>query len=209
MRRILHIIGSPRTELSASKEVAEAYIATAVERHPDFTVDVLDVWRHDLPEFDADVMNAKYAHLAGAALTARQEHAWAAIAPLAERIRTADIVVVSVPMWNFGIPYRLKLLIDVVSQKDYLFRFDGENFAGMATGRGVVVCARGINYATGSSTPEAEFDYQKSYMTMWLNFIGIDDVEHVVLEQLLFGSDRDAQARAEAKAAAVTLAEKL
>jgi FMN-dependent NADH-azoreductase len=206
MHRILHIVGSPRTNLSASKEVADAFIDEVVRRRPDVTVDVLDVWQHELPEFDEHVMNAKYAHLTGVALTPRQEHAWATLAPLAERIRAADVVVVSVPMWNFGIPYRLKMFIDLVSQRDDLFRFDGVNFSGMASGTALVVSARGINYSTGSSTPEAEFDFQKSYMTMWLNLIGIKEVEHIVLEQLLFGSEKDAQARASAKASATAAA---
>lgn len=206
MHRILHIVGSPRAELSASKEVAETFIAELMRRRSDMTVDVLDVWRHELPEFDEHVMNAKYAHLAGKKLTLRQEQAWAEIAPLAERVRTADVVVVSVPMWNFGIPYRLKMFIDLVSQRDHLFRFDGVNFSGMATGTALVVSARGINYATGSSTPESEFDFQKAYMTMWLNLIGIERVDHIVLEQLLFGSKKDAQARAKARESAVAIA---
>jgi len=207
MQRILHIIGSPRTGQSASTDVAQAYIAAAVQRHPGVTVDVIDVWSDDLPEFDEEIMNAKYAHLSRAALTSRQEQAWAAIAPLAQRIRQADVLVMSVPMWNLGIPYRLKMLIDVVSQRDYLFDFDGSTFTGLATGRAVLVCARGINYATGSATPEPAWDFQKSYLIKWLEMIGIFDVQTVVLEQLLFGSDADATARREAKKLIVQLAE--
>jgi Acyl carrier protein phosphodiesterase len=206
MRKILHIVGSPRTDISASRDVSEAFISAVADRYPEAEIDVLDVWSAAIPEFDEEIMNAKYAHLSGTALKARQESAWAEIAPLAQRFRDADLLVIGVPMWNFGIPYRLKMLIDVVSQKDYLFRFDENGFRGMAGGKALLVCSRGINYATGSDTPEAEFDYQKSYMTMWLKFIGIQDVHTIVLEQLLFGSDIDAAARAEAKRAAAELA---
>jgi FMN-dependent NADH-azoreductase len=206
MRRILHIIGSPRTSISASREVCEAFIADVVVRHPQAQLDVLDVWSDAIPDFDEDIMNAKYAHLSGTALTSRQEAAWEAIAPLAERIRQADLIVIGVPMWNFGIPYRLKMLIDVVSQKDYLFRFDDRGFRGMAGGKALLVCSRGINYATGSNTPEAEFDFQKSYMIMWLKFIGVEDIQTIVIEQLLFGSEADAASRAEAKRAASEIA---
>ncbi len=206
MRHILHIIGSPRTAVSASRDVSEAFISAVVDRHPQAEIDVIDVWSADIPEFDEEVMNAKYAHLSGTPLTSRQESAWGEIAPLAQRFRDADLIVIGVPMWNFGIPYRLKMLIDVVSQKDYLFRFDDTGFRGMARGKALLVCSRGVNYATGSDTPEAEFDYQKSYMTTWLKFIGIQEVHTIVLEQLLFGSEIDAAARAEAKQAAANLA---
>ena len=181
MRRILHIIGSPRTSISASREVCETFLANLAIRYPQAEVDTLDIWSDWIPEFDEEIMNAKYAHLSATPLTPRQESAWATIAPLAERFRQADLIVIGVPMWNFGIPYRLKMLIDVVSQKDYLFRFDEGGFRGMASGRALLVCSRGINYATGSDTPEAEFDYQKSYMTLWLKFIGVHDVRTIVL----------------------------
>lgn len=206
MRRVLHIIGSPRASLSASRAVCETFISSLAARYPQAEIDVLDIWSDPIPEFDAEVMNAKYAHLSGTALTARQAAAWAAIAPLADRIRRADVIVIGVPMWNFGIPYRLKMLIDVVSQKDHLFRFDADGFSGMAGGKALLVCSRGVNYATGSDTPEAEFDFQKSYMLMWLKFIGIADVRTIVLEQLLFGSEADASARSQARLAAVEIA---
>ena len=206
MHRILHIVGSPRTSISASRDISESFISDVLRRYPQARVDVLDAWSDELPEFDEEIMNAKYAHLSGTALTARQQAGWEAIAPLAERIRTADLIVIGVPMWNFGIPYRLKMLIDVVSQKDYLFRFDDHGFRGMANGKALLVCSRGINYATGSDTPESEFDYQKSYMTMWLKFIGVEKVWTIVMEQLLFGSEADEAARTAARREAALIA---
>lgn len=139
-------------------------------------------------------------------LTDRQRAAWETLAPLVERIVRADEIVLSVPMWNFGIPYKLKHLIDLVSQKYYLFRFDDAGFAGMAHAKALLVCSRGLNFATGTDTPEAEFDHQKSYMLMWLKFIGITDVRSVTLEQLVFGSEADAASRATANAAVLRLA---
>ncbi len=102
-------------------------------------------------------------------------------------------------MWNFGIPYRLKHFIDLVSQKDYLFRFDDAGFSGIATARALLICSRGLNFATGTATPEADFDHQKSYMLLWLKFIGVADVRTVTLEQLVYGSEADASSRAAAK----------
>jgi len=209
MNRILHIIGSPRAN-SASREIGETLVDRVRKRHPNVQVDVLDVWSADFPAFDEEIMNAKYADLLGVEQTLAQKEAWAAIGLLAARVTSADLIIVSTPMWNFGIPYRLKMLIDTVTQNGHLFRFDpATGFTGMATGRAVLVCARGINFATGSHTPEAEFDFQKSYMRMWLKMIGITDVEPIILEQLLFGSEADSNARLAAKAQAHVIAERL
>lgn len=40
---------------------------------------------------------------------------------LVGRFHSAVALVLAAPLWNFGVPYKLKHLIDVVSQKDPLF----------------------------------------------------------------------------------------
>ncbi len=206
MTRLLHLIGSPRGALSASTTVATTYIDARVRADPSIAVDRLDVWEEDLPHFGIEAMSAKYAGITGTPLTAEQQNAWDTLAPLVDRIISADELVISIPMWNFGIPYRLKHFIDLVTQKDFLFRFDETGFSGMATGKALLVCTRGTNYATGTDTPESEFDYQKAYMLTWLRFIGITDARTITLEQLLFGTEAAAASIAAGKASAIELA---
>ncbi len=81
--------------------------------------------------------------------TPAQETAWRRIEELARPFHEADKLLFGVPLWNFGIPYKLKHLIDVISQKDVLFTFDGTGFAGKLTGKkAAVVYARGLDYAS-------------------------------------------------------------
>jgi FMN-dependent NADH-azoreductase len=206
MTRLLHLIGSPRGALSASTAVATTYIDALVHADPTIEADRLNVWDEDLPHFGIEAISAKYSGITGTPLTAEQQHAWDGLSPLVNRIMSADELVISVPMWNFGIPHRLKHFIDLVTQKDYLFRFDETGFSGMATGKALVVCTRGTNYATGTDTPESEFDYQKAYMLTWLRFIGVTDVRTITLEQLLFGTEAEAASIAAGKATAIDLA---
>lgn len=189
MKKILHIVGSPRGGDSVSLEVANAYISACRVAGPNTTLDILDVWAEELPELDDHALKAKYAGLAGATLTPEQQHAWDRLKKIAARFKAADVIVFSVPMWNFGIPYKLKHLIDLISQKDVLFTFDEGGFGGMLAGRkAVLICARGLNYATDTATPETEFDHQKSYMRMWLKFVGITDVDVITVEKTLLGA---------------------
>ena len=114
------------------------------------------------------------------------------------------MVLLSVPMWNFGIPYRLKHLIDVVSQKDVLFTFDERGLNGTLGGRkAVVVNARGVGL--GPDFPREKLDYQQRYMTAWLHMIGITDVAHIEVEKTLMGSEVDHAERAAACAKAAQL----
>ncbi|MFM9654037.1 NAD(P)H-dependent oxidoreductase, partial [Streptomyces galilaeus] len=71
-------------------------------------MDVLDLWGAELPEFDGPTIDAKYAVLAGRELTTEERAAWERIGSLVSRLEAADAVVVATPMWNFGIPYKLK-----------------------------------------------------------------------------------------------------
>jgi len=207
MARLLYVEASPRKQRSASIEVARAFLAAYRAAHPDDEIETLDLWAVDLPEFDGAAMEAKYAGLSGTPLTEAQETAWRRIRELAQPFHAADRLLFAVPLWNFGIPYRLKHLIDVVSQKDVLFSFTEQGFAGLLPGRkAAVIYARGLDYGPAAFTPAAGFDFQRPYMEMWLRFIGITDITAITVEKTLFGPEVDTQARAEAKAWAEAVA---
>ncbi|OYT97972.1 MAG: FMN-dependent NADH-azoreductase [Burkholderiales bacterium PBB1] len=205
MPHLLHIQSSPRHQRSASIEVAQAFMGAWTSRHTQATIDTLDVWTTPLPEFDGEALGAKYAALEGTPRSPAQLKAWESIEALGQRFHRADLIVISVPMWNFGIPYRLKHLIDAVSQKDVLFTFDERGLLGLLGGRkAVVVAARGV--ALGENFPAAEFDHQTSYLTMWARMVGITEVHTVSVEKTLFGPEADTASRAQAKAEAASLA---
>ena len=205
MPRLLHVEASPRGARSASRQVARAFLDAWADRHPGAEIDVLNVWTTELPAFDGDALDAKYAGLEGRERSVGQARAWQEIGSLADRFRRADVVLLSVPMWNFGIPYRLKHLIDAVSQKDVLFTFDENGLRGMLGGRkAVVVNSRGVGL--GPDFPREELDYQQRYMTAWLQMIGINDIAHIEGEKTLMGAELDRAGRAAASAEAARLA---
>lgn len=205
VKRLLHVEASPRGPRSASLQVAGAFLHAWTARFPEASVDVLNVWTTPLPSFDGDALDAKYAGLEGRERSAEQEKVWQQISALADRFRQASVVLLSVPMWNFGIPYRLKQLIDVISQKDVLFTFDERGLNGVLGGRtAIVIDSRGVGL--GSDFPRDEVDFQQRYMTAWLRMIGISDITHIEVEKTLMGSDIDHTSRAEACARATALA---
>jgi FMN-dependent NADH-azoreductase len=194
MANLLYVECSPRKAFSASIEVCRAFLDSYRTANPADDIQTLDIWNLAMPEFDNDVLAAKYAGLSGTPLTRAQTSAWRRIEELAAPFHAADKLLFGVPLWNFGIPYRLKHLIDVISQKDVLFTFDGTGFAGKLAGRkAAVVYARGLDYASpGSFTPAREYDLQRPYVEMWLKFVGVTDVHGIVVEKTLFGPDGQA-----------------
>ncbi|MGI4857913.1 MAG: FMN-dependent NADH-azoreductase [Janthinobacterium lividum] len=200
MSHLLHVVGSPRGQRSASHEVADAFIEAWRSGESGATIDTLDVWRTALPEFDGVALGAKYAALEGRERTVEEKRVWDDIGALAARFQRADVIVFSVPMWNFGIPYRLKHLIDVVSQKDLLFSFDERGLQGLLTGaRAVTIAARGAPLGDA-------IEHQNAYMRSWCEMVGIREHHDVIIEKTLFGPQIDTQARQTARDEAVALA---
>ena len=208
MGRLLYVEASPRKQRSASIAVCRAFLDAYRVAHPGDTVETLDIWAIDLPAFDGAALDAKYADLAGTPMDAAQAKAWDGIHSLAAPFHAADKLLFGVPLWNFGIPYRLKQLIDLISQRNVLFSFDEGGFGGLLKGRkAAVVYARGLDYqSAGSITPAARFDLQRPYMEMWLRFVGIEDISAITVEKTLFGADIDQAARQEAAHQAELLA---
>lgn len=206
MTRVLYIQASPRGARSASAQVAQAYI-DALKKKGDVNVDLLDVWKDDLPAFDGPALEAKYAGLSGQSLDEAQKAAWVAISSLGARFRDADEIVLSVPMWNFGVPYKLKQLIDLVTQKDVTFTFDENGFGGMLKKqKAVVVCARGLEYVEGTPVSEENLDYQKAYLISWLSFLGVGEIKTITVEKTLMGADASSAALASGIAEAMAMA---
>src|SRR5712671_1585055 len=145
---VLHLQSSPRGDRSNSIALTNAFLSASRKVVPEINEDVLNVWDEKLPEFDSAAIEAKYKGVAGTAMNDAETRVWNRIQSLAARFKQADRIVVGVPMWNFAYPYKLKQLIDLVSQRNMLFTYDGTEYGPLLkTRRAFVVYARGGTYA--------------------------------------------------------------
>ena len=208
MAQLLYVEASPRKDRSASIEVSRAFLEAYRAANPRDEIETLDIWALELPSFNGEALAAKYAGINGVPLTTEQMAVWDGIRGLAAPFLAADKLLLAVPLWNFGIPYRLKHLIDLISQKDILFSFDGTGFRGLLKARkAAVVYARGLDYLSAtSSTPATTYDFQKPYMETWLRLIGITSISDIIVEKTIFGAEVDVQSRTKAKLNAAGLA---
>ena len=209
MRKLLHIVGSPRQADSRSAAIAAPFIEALRERDPTLEVDTLDLWREPLPEFDGDKAAAKMAVITGGALEGRTRTAWDTIGAVAARFTGADAYLFTVPMWNGGIPYRLKLYIDILMQPGILFDFDpATGYRGLLSGkRAAAIYTSGV-YQPGAA-PEFGQDFHASYMDWWLRSIGIEQVEAVRYQPTLLTTQPEQvfqEALSAARAAAARMA---
>lgn len=189
MKKILHIIASPRGDASQSIKLAEAYLAARKAADPEITIDDLDLWQEGLPEFDGDKAAAKMTFFGVGEMDDARQTAWDHIVAITERFTSADAYVLSVPMWNGGVPYKLKQYIDIITQPGLLFGFDPEaGYIGLLQNKEArVFCTSGV-YASGAPAKYGA-DYHSTYLSWWLEFIGVTEVQGVRFQPSLLTAD--------------------
>jgi len=181
---LLHIVSTPRSGSSNTLRVTTRFLETLREENPGVMIDTLNLFADDLPGVAGENIEAKYALMMGAHLDPDHVESWAMIESLIARLVAADVVVISVPMWNLSIPYALKYFIDAVVQPGYTFRY---NEMGAPEGmihdtKMIVVTSRGGDYSAGS--PFHAFDFMEPYLRAIFGFIGIHDMEFIYAQPM-------------------------
>lgn len=177
MKKLLHIIATPRDEASRTLQVSGAFIDAFKTAHPDWTIDELNLFKAELPSLTVEQVDGKYALLSGKDLYGDLKGSWEEIVFQIERFLSADGYLLSTPMWNFSTPYVLKQYLDVIVQPKYLFRYTATGVEGLVKNRKmVIITSCGGDY---SAPPMNAFDFQESYLKAIFNFVGITDITFI------------------------------
>ena len=176
--KLLHMSCSPRAD-SESSAAARVFLDSFRRARPDWEIDVWDLWRERMPEFTGPIVDAKYARMKGVIFTDAQRDSFAEAERMALRFALAERVLISTPMWNFGIPYKLKQWFDVIIQPGLTFRFDpSQGYLPLLKDRPtLVILASGSDFATGMN--RGRIDMATPYLREALRFIGVSDVRFV------------------------------
>jgi FMN-dependent NADH-azoreductase len=204
--RVLHIEASPRRERSRSSQAAAEFLRQVTSLNPRVEVDHLDIWTEALPEFNGAALDAKYARLAGNPFNEVQRRAWDAIGDLVARVDAADAILLSTPMWNLNVPYRLKHFIDLITQPGLSFRFDPSvGYTPLLKQRPlIVILASSGDFSTGESYGRP--DLAINYLQTALRFIGLDNAKVVPVAPTAGPPEKIAAGKAQAQARLASLA---
>jgi FMN-dependent NADH-azoreductase len=186
MKTLLQINTSVFSGQGNSTRLAEAFVRNWAERHPGSRVIVRDLAANPIPHLDAAGVQAFFTKPEDRT-PAQQAYSQASEA-LIEELRSADVVVIGLPMYNFGIPSTLKAYFDQLARAGISFRYTPNGPEGLLGGRKVYVLA-----ARGGKYQGTLQDTQTPFVQNFMNFIGIHDVEFVFAEGLNMGDQiRDA-----------------
>ena len=194
MKALLQLNTSLFAAAGQSTQLAERFVKAWQEANPGAKVVIRDIGREPVPHLTAERFAAFLA--TPESRTAEQQAITSYSDVLIDELRRADIIVIGLPMYNFGVPSSLKAYIDHVARAGITFRYTAQGPVGLLTGKRVYIFAtRGGAYA---GTP---LDTQTTYVRDFLRFIGIDDVEFVYAERLNLGAEHKDVALTEAREA--------
>ena len=181
---ILQINSSARRHASNSTRLADHIVTRLRETDPQATLVVRDVDRQAHPILDELALEALFTP--ASQRTAEQAARVALDDALIAELEAADVLVLGVPMYNFGVPASLKNWIDAISRAGVTFRYTEKGPEGLLKGKKVYVAlARGGKYR---DTPA---DTQVPYLKTVLGFLGMTDVQFIYAEGLSMGPDAE------------------
>lgn len=206
MARLLHIEASPRGDRSYSTRVARRFVEHYLAAHPGDELEHLPLFEADLPEFGREAALAKMAQIDNLVAGGRgipPEGPWAGVHREVNRLKSVDKVLISSPMWNYSIPYKLKHYIDIVCQPGVSFYVNREGrYVGMVRNKPMqLILASGSEYQMrwpgvddGTKT-----DFQRAYLEHFARFIGFSDIRCLKIQPTADASPPEVAAMFEAK----------
>lgn len=191
--KILQINSSARSAGSNSTRVADAIVRRLQEKTPAAVVEVRDLARNPHPVLDEAALGALFTP--ADQRTPEQAARVALDDALIAQVQAVDVIVLGVPMYNFGVPVQFKTWIDAIARAGITFRYTENGPVGLVSGKTVYV-----GLARGGLYRDTPADSQVPYLKSVLAFLGMTDVHFVFAEGLSLGGDSADKAFSNAEA---------
>jgi len=198
MAKLLYIEASPRQENSCSSRVASAFLETYREQNPEDVIEHLPLFEVDLPDFSGQGANQKMnqiIELVQSGKSIEVEGEWQGVVREFERLKSADKVLLSSPMWNYSIPYKLKHWLDLVIQPGLAWKLNEKfEYVGQVTGAPLqMILASGSEYKMRFPLEDdgLKTDFQRVYLEHVFGFMGFTDLRLVKVQPtgMAFGDE--------------------
>jgi FMN-dependent NADH-azoreductase len=177
---------------SQSTRLANELVERLRAAHPAASLTLRDLTAAPHPALDEATLGALFTP--ADARSAEQHARMALDQALIDEVKAADVLVIGVPMVNFGITSQLKNWIDAIMKAGVTFKYTASGPVGLVEGKKVyAVLTRGGIYR------DQPHDTVVPYVKQALGFLGLTDIEFIYAEGLAMGPDAEAKALATAR----------
>jgi FMN-dependent NADH-azoreductase len=190
---ILQINASARREGANSTRIADMVTQRLLQRDPQARLSLRDLASTPHPMLDEPALGALFTP--ADKRSAEQAARVALDDALIQEVQAHDVLVIGVPMYNFGVPSQLKNWIDAIARAGVTFRYTESGPQGLLTGKTVYLAL-----ARGGRHRDTAADAQVPYLKTVFGFLGMTDLRLIYAEGFAMGPEAAAQAIAQAQA---------
>jgi len=188
--KVLRIDASGRQDQSSTRALADNLINALTGRYSSVEVVSRDLAK-GIPHVDQNWIEANFTPEEERSTDHQQRLSYSD--SLVDELKAADVIVIGVPIYNFGIPAALKAWVDMDARARLTFRYTGNGPEGLLKGKKAYLLV-----ASGGVAVDSEADFATPYMRHVLGFLGITDIEVVTAtQQNVRGDDSISDARAQ------------
>ena len=180
MTRVLRIDSSSRIENSYSRKLADYFQTVWQKKHPDTQIVVRDPVKTQLPHISDTTIAGFYTP--PEQQTPEMKQATTLSDELINELQSSDVLLLSVPMYNFSVPSALKAWIDQIVRIGKTFAYDGTNFTGLVkVQHAYIICTYGSSgYVDGGAF--STMNFLEPYLRGLLSFLGIPEIKFFHLQ---------------------------
>ncbi|KUJ50329.1 FMN-dependent NADH-azoreductase [Chryseobacterium sp. JAH] len=172
MKQILHIISSPRIEVSASRKLGNSVLEKIQEKYPDSNIKERDLTKNLVPLMEDVHINSFFTP--AESRSPEQEIINQYSEGLIAELQEADIIIIESPMYNFSVPATLRAYFDYTSRAGYTFQYSEKGPEGLLKNKKLYIAfSSGNIYSKG---PYQMYDFNVPYIKGVFSFYGVTDV---------------------------------
>ncbi|EMF4672732.1 FMN-dependent NADH-azoreductase [Providencia stuartii] len=191
MKKVLLLKSSILADYSHSNKMADYFIEQWQEKNPSDSITIRDLVSNPIPAIDAEILAA---FAPDDSKTEQQKAHLALSNQLIDEIKQHDVIVITAPMYNLNIPSHLKNYFDFIARAGETFKYTEQGSVGLLENkRAFVLTSRGGIYKDTAS------DIIVPFLKLFLNFIGITDIEFIFAEGTALGTESAEKAQQDAR----------
>ena len=178
--KILRIDASARQTGSVTRDLNDQIVAKFDANGPleVITRDLTDA----LPHITEDWVGANFT--APGERTDAQRDTLALSDRLVAELKAADIVLIGLPIYNFGVPAAMKAWIDLIARAGETFRYTETGPKGLLEGKRAIVTV-----ASGGVERGSVVDFATTHMAHVLGFVGIEDIVFISADKMALDAE--------------------